>query len=159
MKRACFWPLLAGLIIFRWGPPQPSFQDYQALVIGLSTPLPDGRTVGEIVAERERLGAPRPWPDHRGLRVAIRGWSAAALAMTDRWPLAHPGRGAEPARAAGMTERRCVTVHSPGRGDPVGRGEGDAAQRPAPEHGSDRSAPERDIHSRRSTEPSNSLLH
>jgi hypothetical protein len=46
--------IIGGLIIFRWGPPQPSFPDYQALALGLGTPLPDGRTAG-VVAERERL--------------------------------------------------------------------------------------------------------
>jgi hypothetical protein len=47
--------IVGGLIIFLWWPPQLSFQNYQWLAMGLGTPLPDGRTVGEAVVEREQL--------------------------------------------------------------------------------------------------------
>jgi hypothetical protein len=47
--------IVGGLIIFLWWPPQLSFQDYQELARGFGTTLPDGRTVGEDVVEREQL--------------------------------------------------------------------------------------------------------
>jgi hypothetical protein len=46
--------IVGGLIIFFWWPPQLPFEDYQLLAAGLGTPLPDGRTVGEVVVEKEQ---------------------------------------------------------------------------------------------------------
>ena len=79
--------IVGGLIIFRWGPPQPSFQDYQALAIGLGTPLPDGRTVGEVVAKRERLQRHYQLMARLGLGLIITGFALQFVAgLLPPWP-------------------------------------------------------------------------
>jgi hypothetical protein len=79
--------IVGGLIIFRWGPPQPSFQDHQALAIGLGTPLPDGRTVGEVVAERERLQRHCQLMARLGLGLIITGFALQFVAgLLPPWP-------------------------------------------------------------------------
>jgi hypothetical protein len=64
--------IVSGLIIFLWWPPQLSFQDYQELARG--TTLPDGRTVGEAVVEREQLRRHYQHIARLGLGVVIVGF-------------------------------------------------------------------------------------
>lgn len=46
---------MAGVVmLFIWGPPQPSFQDSVGLAIEPETVLVDGRKVGDMIAAEQR---------------------------------------------------------------------------------------------------------
>jgi hypothetical protein len=69
-----------GVIIFCWGPPQPSFQDYTAVAIEPGTPLPDGRTAGEAAAEATRQRRLYQRNSRIGLALVILGFILQAVA-------------------------------------------------------------------------------
>lgn len=75
------WLAVAGgLIIFRWGPPQPSFHDYVGLAVQPGTRTPDGRTAGEIAAEATRQRRRFQCLSRIGLSLVILGFGLQAVA-------------------------------------------------------------------------------
>jgi hypothetical protein len=46
--------VVGGVIIFIWGPPQPSFQAYAGLALEPGNPMPDGGTAGDIEPREKR---------------------------------------------------------------------------------------------------------
>lgn len=50
-----FMGMIGVIIIFIWGPPQPSFEEGVNIGLEDGTPLPNGKTVGQTTQERKEL--------------------------------------------------------------------------------------------------------
>ena len=67
--------MVGVLIIFRFGPPQPSFETGVSLGLEDGTPLPDGRTVAEHNSQVQQLRARYSRMSKVGLMLVFIGFS------------------------------------------------------------------------------------
>lgn len=72
--------LFGGLIIFRWGPPQPSFQSYVAMSLESATPIGGGKTAGDVEQDAERQKRHYQVMARVGLGLIIFGFAMQAVA-------------------------------------------------------------------------------
>jgi hypothetical protein len=85
------WTNIAGLLlgmagvvmIFIWGPPQPSFQIGVAIGLEEATPLPNGKTVGQQNRETESKRRFHVWTSRVGLGLIFLGF---AFQLVASWP-------------------------------------------------------------------------
>lgn len=66
--------MLGVLLIFRWGPPQPSLEEGVGLGLEAGTPMEDGRTVAEHNADVRALRAKHNRMSKTGLLLVFVGF-------------------------------------------------------------------------------------
>jgi len=69
------------VLIFVWGPPQPDFQDYVGLSVGENTVLTDGRRVGDMLSETERMKQQYRLMSRIGLGLIFIGFAVQLVAV------------------------------------------------------------------------------
>jgi hypothetical protein len=72
--------MTGGLVIFRWGPPQPSFQDYVSLAVEPATRLAGGGTAADVARDAEKQKHFYQCMAHLGLGLIIVGFALQAVA-------------------------------------------------------------------------------
>jgi hypothetical protein len=74
--------MIGGMMIFVWGPPQPSFPDHVGLAVEDNTRMPDGRTAKEHVGDEQRKRQTYANRSKTGLMLIIIGF---AVQLIDAW--------------------------------------------------------------------------
>jgi hypothetical protein len=74
--------IIGVLMIFKWGPPQPSFQEGVHLSIAPRTPMPDGRTAEEHVDDARRQRSKCNRMSKTGLGLILIGF---IFQLVDAW--------------------------------------------------------------------------
>lgn len=67
--------MIGVALIFRWGPPQPTFEEGVAIGLEDGTPLQDGRTVAEHDADVRTLRARHDKMSKTGLSLVFLGFA------------------------------------------------------------------------------------
>jgi hypothetical protein len=74
--------MIGGMMIFVWGPPQPSFPDHVGLSLEDNTPMGDGKTVKDLVDDEQRKRQKYANMSKAGLVLIIIGF---AVQLIDAW--------------------------------------------------------------------------
>lgn len=76
--------IIVVVIIFVWGPPQPSFQEYTPISVEESTPLSSGKTAGEEAKDAARQKKLYDRMSKAGLGFILAGFVLQAIASFPR---------------------------------------------------------------------------
>jgi hypothetical protein len=71
---------IGGVLIFIWGPPQPSFQRGVGLILENLTPVGDGKTAGDVAIEAAQKEAVHKAMSRVGLSIILVGFFCQLIA-------------------------------------------------------------------------------